>query len=234
MANAISVPVDPQPTASQITGIGLIAQLMDPTYVLIAQFRNDGYVMLSFSQLVSGKYSPYQLLTLPPGTPVSFEFGVDVGTDPNKPLSGLMIERADDWATPWDDEVAHVLGGKSFPFGSDPVPLAGSINPNVAPQNILKGVFKSPPTGSSISELTINGISRTSVTKIAPLSTGTTASKSLSLWLPATTDGYMQVSLAGGEIHRYTAKSLLGQTNAKVLAAVQKEKTVKKIVPKRK
>lgn len=234
MANSISVQVDPAPSASQLTSIGFIGQMMDPSCVLIAQFRNDGWITLYGSVLKSGSYVLTQLTTLLAGTDeIGFTFAVDVGTDPAKPRAGLLVERADDWGVPWDEEVAHVLGGKSFPLGADPVPLAGTINPNVAPRNMLEGSFTGPVAGGTSSELTIAGISRTSKTTIDELKTGTTAAKSLSLWLPAGTDGYMEVIRGKGtEVHRYTAKDISNQAKAGTLTLVAKKQTIKRLTNK--
>jgi hypothetical protein len=212
MANSISIQVNPTPTASQFTSISLVGQLLNPSSVFIAQFRNDGWITLYGSVLKNGAYVLTQLTTLQAGADeIAFTFSVEVGPDATQPRAGLLVERADDWMEPWDEEIAHVLGGKSLPLGADPVPLKGSVNPNVAPRPLLTGTFTGPAAGGTRSELTIAGISRISKTTIDPLKTGTTAAKSLSLWLPAGTAGAMEVVRSQGtEVHRYTTKDISG------------------------
>lgn len=200
MQYKISFNVDPQPSTNQeSTAIPFISQLLNPSSVLILKFQDDGYASVYFSKLTPGagyaiSSSPIKTYKPAECDPLKFKF---VLTDSSK--AGLIVERTDDWINPWDEEVAHVLGGgvpRVFPYGSAPVPLPGKTSPQ-PPASALVGTFQAPPAGVSYSVIQINGLGRTSTTNVKPISAGQNGSVSLSFWLPAGTTGSLEVTPKG-------------------------------------
>lgn len=174
-----------------------VAALLNPANVITATFNTDGSIAVDrFTSPDGGVTYVSSAASVPldaSNTTISFEFGVDPGNNPKNPNSALLLERDDNWDNPWDDEVARVLGGQPYPFGTTALPSAGNSNWGVFPRNTLKGVFSGPLAAKADSQMVILGVSRASTSAMTyggPI-------KYLSLWLPAGATGYVKFCLPG-------------------------------------
>ncbi len=206
-------------------------QLQDPLCALTMKFAASGAVSIDACVLTKGKYVLTELYPATvEATGVKFEFKVNVGKDPLAPRSAVLIERFDEWGGVWDDEVAHALGGKSFPFGTDPLPATGLGNPVIHPKDTISGEFilPSPPPAPAPAPVPPDPW-RVSLKSIkAPYKTISTSDiepgtplKYLSLWLPGGTDGHIKLfKMDGTVLFEITANATIGGVASGNLKAV--------------
>ena len=184
-----------------------VAALLNPATVITATFSPDGTITVVRSAL-SDDGTSYQPVGDPEihdatNTTINFEFGVDPGADPKNPQSGLLVERFDDWSYPWDDELARVLGGSPYPYGTAPLPKGENSDWGIQPQNKFGGVFSGPlavGAGSQIVTMGVCGSTGQALADGGPV-------KHMSLWLPVGATGYVNFTPASKSVKTFSAAS---------------------------